>query len=183
MKKLIFTLMVISAPAVLFAQGLGIGLKGGVNFANVAWEDVNTSSITSWHIGGYININFSERFGITPEVLWTGQGTERDNATLNTNYIAVPVMLRFKVIPVIFLEAGPQFSFLTNVDDDDLDIEDQLKDNDFGLALGAGLNLPLGFNAGARYIWGFTNIHEVSGEEIKNKTFQIYVGWTIFGEK
>ena len=55
------------------------------------------------------------------------------------------------------------------------DIKDQLKNNDFGLAFGAGLHLPLGFNVGVRYILGFTDISDVSTESIKNRTFQVYV--------
>jgi hypothetical protein len=85
---------------------------------------------------------------------------------------------------LLSLEAGPQFSFLTKAEVENAgDVKDQLKNNDFGLAFGAGLHLPLGFNAGVRYVLGFTDISDVSGESIKNRTFQIYLGWTILGAK
>ena len=85
---------------------------------------------------------------------------------------------------MLSLEAGPQFSFLTKAEVEDVgDVMDELKKNDFGLAFGAGVHLPLGFNAGARYVLGFTDISDVSTESIKNRTFQIYIGWTIFGAK
>ena len=182
MKKIILIFAFACVPALLFAQGIGIGIKGGVNFANMDIEDVSTSSITSFHIGGYVNLNISDKFGITPELLFTAQGSEVEDAELNTDYVSVPVMLRFKPVSLISLEAGPIFNFLINAEYDGDDFKDQLKSNEFGLGLGAGLHLPLGFNGGVRYVLGFTNIADFD-EDIKSRTFQIYVGWTIFGAK
>jgi len=185
MKKLFIGLLFMVPSIALVAQGIGIGIKGGVNFANVAAKDISTSSITGFHIGGYVNINISEKFGITPEVLWSAQGAELEDAEFNTDYIAIPIMLRWKPISLISLEAGPQFSFITNAELEGYgDIKDQLKSNSFGLAFGAGVHLPLGFNGGVRYILGFSDISDsADADEIKDRTFQIYVGWTIFGAK
>jgi hypothetical protein len=93
-------------------------------------------------------------------------------------------MLRVKPISLISLEAGPQFSFLTKAESSGIgDIMDQVKKNDFGLAFGAGLNLPFGFNVGARYVLGFSDVSDVSETSIKNRTFQLSVGWTFLGAK
>ena len=184
MKKSLFFLIAMCTPMFLIAQGVGVGIKGGVNFANVDAEDISTSSITDLHIGAYVNLNISEKFGITPEVLWTAQGAELEDAEFNMDLISVPVMLRFKPISLISLEAGPQFSFITSAEVEGVDIKDQLKSNAFGMAIGAGVHLPLGLNGGIRYILGFTNISEADDvDNIKDRTFQIYVGWTLFGAK
>lgn len=183
MKKNVLILSILFIPFTMFAQGVGIGIKGGANFANMEIKDVNSKSITDFHIGAYVNLNISEKFGITPEILYTAHGSELDNAKINTDYFAVPVMFRFKPISLISLQAGPQFSFLSKAEKDGANIKDQLKENDFGIAFGAGLHLPLGINGGVRYVLGFTNISEVANEEAKNRTLQIYVGWTIFGAK
>lgn len=186
MKKIIYTLAlgIFLIPFTSNAQGIGIGIKAGANFANqeIDAPDFNNESITSFHGGAYVNIMFSEKFGITPELLYTAQGSKVEDAKFNTDYVAIPVMLRWKPISLISLQAGPQFSFLTKGEFDGEDIKDQLKNNDFGLAVGAGVHLPLGLNAGIRYVWGFTNINEVGEDEIKNRTFQLYVGWTLFGQ-
>lgn len=183
MKKNNLILLILLVPFSMFAQGVGIGIKGGANFANMAIKDVSSESITDFHIGAYVNLNVSDKFGITPEILYSAQGSKVNNATVNTDYFAVPVMLRFKPISLISLEAGPQFSFLSKAKSGGVDIKSQLKNNDFGAAFGAGLHLPLGFNGGVRYVLGFTNISEVSSMDVKNRTLQIYVGWTIFGAK
>jgi len=173
------------APIVILAGGgVGLGIKAGANFANQAVTDVSTKTITDYHFGAYLNLNFTDKFGITPEVLYSAYGSKWDDVKVNYDYIALPVMIRFKPIKLLSLEAGPQFSFLTKAKEEGVgDVKDQLKKNDFGLAFGAGLHLPLGFNVGARYVLGFTNVSDVSEGSIKNRTFQVYVGWTILGAK
>lgn len=185
MKKLIIVLFVLILPVAIYAQaGIGFGVKGGANFANQAVKDINTESITDFHVGAFVNLNFSENLGIRPEVLFSANGSEWEDVQVNTSYVAIPIMLCIKPISLISIEAGPQFSFLTKAETEGVgDIKDQLKNNDFGLALGAGLHLPFGLQAGARYVLGFTNISEVSEEEIKNRTFQIYLGLTLLGAK
>lgn len=181
-KTIVFLMVALMAPVALMAQGVGIGVKGGVNFANQNIEDISTESITSYHVGGYLNLDFSESFGITPEVLFSALGSKVDDVTVNTSYISIPVMLRVKPISLLSVEAGPQFSFLTQADHETLgDIKDQLKNNDFGLAFGAAIHLPIKLQIGARYVLGFTNISEVSEQEIQNRTFQIYAGLTLLG--
>jgi len=185
MKKAILTILVIvTATLVIYAQGVGLGIKGGVNFANQAVKDVNTKSITNFHAGAYLNLNISKKFGITPEVLYTANGSKWVDTKVNTHYIAIPVMFRIMPVKLLSLEAGPQFSFLTKAEIEGVsDAKDQIKNNDFGMAFGVGLHLPMGLNAGVRYVYGFTNISKVSEEEVKNRTFQIYVGLTILGAK
>ena len=188
-KTTLILLAFLIVPLVSFSQGVGIGVKAGANFANLNFEDpdVSPESVTNFHFGGYLNLNLTDKFGITPEVLFSSQGSEFDGMKIDMTYIAIPVMLKFKPVSFLFVEAGPQFSFLTKAEMDfgqgTEDIKDQLKNNDFGLGFGAGVNLPLGFNAGARYVLGFSNISDVSEETIQNRTFQIYVGWTILGAK
>jgi hypothetical protein len=184
MKNSFLLLLLILAPMVLQAQGIGLGIKAGANFANQDVTDISIKTATDFHIGAYLNLNLSDKFGITPEVLYTAYGSKWDDAKVDFDYIAIPVMLRYKPIKLISLEAGPQFSFLTKAKVEDIgDVTDQMKNNDFGLAFGAGLHLPLGFNVGARYVLGFSNISETSGESIKNRTFQISLGWTFIGAK
>lgn len=184
MKKSILVAVLFLVPFIIQAQGVGLGIKAGANFANPDVTDIDIKTATDFHLGAYVNVNFSDKFGITPEVLYSAYGSEWENVKVDLDYVAIPVMLRYKPIKLLSLEAGPQFGFLTKANVEDVgDVKDQLKNNDFGLAFGAGVHLPLGFNAGARYVLGFTNISDVSEESIKNRTLQIYVGWTIFGAK
>ena len=186
MKKAILITMVFTFAALTFyAQtGVGVGIKAGANFANQNVKDISTKTITNYHVGAYLNLNLSEKFGIRPEVLYSAQGSKWEDAKVDFNYVAIPVMLRVKPVEVLSLEVGPQFSFLTKAHVEGVgDVMDQLKKNDFGLAFGAGLQLPLGFNIGARYVLGFTDVSDVSESSIKNRIFQLYAGWTFLGAK
>jgi hypothetical protein len=184
MKKSFLFLVIILVPLFVQAQGVGVGIKAGANFANPTSSNISIESATNFHVGGYVNLNFSKHWGITPELLYSAYGSTWDNAKVKLDYVAIPVMLRYKPISLLSLEAGPQFSFLTKANNESIsEFKDQLKNNDFGLAFGAGLHLPLGLNVGARYILGFTNIYDVDENSIKNRTLQIYVGWTLFGAK
>lgn len=190
MKKTFLFFLTLLIPVILTSQGIGLGIKGGANFANQDVSNISVKTATNYHVGAYLNINFTKKWGITPEVQYSVYGVKWDDGTnlhdakVNLDYVSIPVMLRFKPIPLISLEAGPQFSILTKAHLETVgDIKDQLKNNDFGLAFGAGLHLPLGLNAGARYILGFTNIADVQSETAKNRVIQVYVGWTLFGAK
>ena len=184
MKKLIFTLALLSGPAFLFAQGVGVGIKAGANFSTYSSDNFSTSSVTKYHVGAYVNFNFSEKWGVTPEVLWSSQGTEIEGVgDFNTDFITVPILLRWKPVDLIFIEAGPQFNFLTNAEIDNDDVKDQLKSTTTCAAFGAGVSLPLGFIGGLRYVVGLTDLSDNDAVEFKDGTFQVYVGWTIFGAK
>jgi hypothetical protein len=165
-----------------------VGLKAGVNFANQSLSNFqinDTESITGFHAGVYVPIYFSEKWGIVPEVLFSSVGSETPDGANDFTYVSVPVMIRFKPASFISFEAGPQISSLIDaVTADDTYNKDDFKNSDFGLGLGATIHLPLGLNAGARYVWGFTNVSEIGNDtEVKNTTFQIFAGWTIFGKK
>ena len=73
--------------------------------------------------------------------------------------------------------------FLTNAEIDNDDVKDQLKSTTTCAAFGAGVNLPLGFTGGLRYVIGLTDLSDNDTVEFKDGTFQIYIGWTIFGDK
>lgn len=166
------------------AQGVGIGIKGGMNFANQSITDISTDTRTGFHGGAYLVIAFSEKWGIQPELLYSSQGAELPTEASEFKYMSIPILLRFKPVSVLSIEAGPQFSKLLDAKVGSDNIKDEIKSSDFGLALGATLHLPLGLQGGLRYVWGFSNVSDLpDNTEIKNSVVQVFVGWTIFGAK
>lgn len=194
MKKIFLSITVLLCLLItseIHAQGIGIGIKAGANFANQSISllstNFSTDGITGFHGGVYVVINFSDKWGIQPEAFYSMVGSEIPdvNGLNKFNYLSVPVLLRYQPISFLSIEAGPQFSSLLSVKDiDGESIEDQFKGSDFGLALGATLHLPLGLNASMRYVWGLTNVSDLQVDsEVTNTVFQISAGWTIFGAK
>ena len=94
---------------------------------------------------------------------------------LNLDYIAVPLLAKFYVLPnTLSITAGPQFSFLVNDADEILDTKK------FDVAASGGLELKIiaGLFAQARYNIGLTKVSdsEFAGDA-KNAVFQLSVGY------
>ncbi len=196
MKKIYLTLALLIICTISFA-GPGLGIKGGANFAtqdaSLLGVDIETSNITGFVGGVYVNWFFGDKIALQPELLYSRkgsvsdliQGTNSDNSDNKLTYFDIPVLLRWQVIKFLNLHAGPQFSILTKAEADlgssVVDIKDELKNSDVGLIVGAEANLPLRLNLTARYVFGLTDVSNVEDIEIKNSTFQLTLGIRLIG--
>ncbi len=166
MKKIVLVIMaVIGVSLYGNAQSVHFGAKGGVNFADLS--DVSGSGRTGYHIGLLAEIGFAQ-FAIQPEVLYSAQGLE----DLELDYLNVPILAKYYVIPNLSIEVGPQFGI--NVQDDDWD---DVKSFDMGGAVGVGYKLG-DFFAQARYNFGFSDA--IDNTSAKNSVFQLSVGYLFF---
>jgi hypothetical protein len=174
-------LMMVSVQSFGQAQ-FALGLKGGLNFANINTDlDGTYKSRTGYHLGAFALIKLT-KIGIQPEIIFSQQGSKVKDPTFgdvesNFSYVNVPVILKLYTIAGINLQVGPQFGFLTSAEVDDQDIKDELKGSDISIALGAGWDLPFGLSIDGRYNWGVTNVSE-SGD-IKNQVWQVSVGYKL----
>ncbi|WP_420577770.1 porin family protein [Ekhidna sp.] len=176
MKKTLLTLSLVLISAIAFSQAsVSLGLKAGANFANTNID--GAESITSYHGGAYGMFKFT-KIGIQPEILFSKQGSDG----VDLNYVNVPVMLKFYLAAGLNLQAGPQFGILLNAEDDaGNDLKDTLKGSDLSAAIGAGWDAPFGLNFTARYVLGLSDINDESGgTDVKNRMFQLSVGYTLF---
>ncbi|MEM7107402.1 MAG: porin family protein [Bacteroidota bacterium] len=177
--------------------GFRLGLKGGLNFANVD-TNIDTDSRTGFHAGAFATIKIA-KFAIQPELIYSAQGSEFqfddfESAKSNFNYLNIPVMFKLYLIGGLNLQAGPQFGFLlgANSEDDLLesaineisnaedisDLKDAYKGSDVSVGLGVGLDLPFGLTADARYNLGLSEIDDNEAvQATKNQVFQLSVGY------
>lgn len=186
MKKTILTFVLAVAAFCSFAQAqFSVGLKGGLNFANLDVSDVEATykNRTGYHLGAFTLIKFAN-FGIQPEIIFSEQGSKVKDPTLgdfesNFSYVNVPIILKLYTVAGINLQAGPQFGFLTSAEVDGNNFKDQLKNSDTSLALGAGWDLPFGLTIDARYNLGLKNVSDQSAYDIKNQVWQVSLGYKI----
>ena len=97
-------------------------------------------------------------------------------------------MFQYNATPKFYLEAGPQFSFLTNakVKSNDAVVEaagnalintDTLKTFDFGAGIGAGYWFTPNVGINARYVAGFSDIAKDrasnDSNRARNNNFQV----------
>lgn len=192
MKKILSLLVLLSAiSGGVYAQGISGGLKLGMNLANqtISAEGltVSPSFRTSIHAGGFVTIMVSEKFGVQPEVLYSGQGAKNGDFAFKANYITVPVLLRWNFTPLFSIHAGPQVGVLMSAKEEyqgqSEDVKDDYKGTDIGVAAGLGIDLPMGVNFGFRFVKGMTNIVDSDDYKQKNYALQFSVGYKLFGKK
>ena len=183
MKKSLLTLTFILAAVFVFAQAsVAIGIKAGPNFANADVDNINSDGITSFHGGAYGLIKLAN-IGIQPEILWSRQGSDLGGGfgEVNTDYVNIPVMVKFYLPLGLNLQGGPQFGMLLNAEDDAGDADDRFKNSDLSAALGAGWDAPFGLQFSARYILGLSDVSDGDGTaEYRNRMFQLSIGYSLF---
>lgn len=175
MKKIFLLAMLLSGTFIAQAQ-LRIGIKAGANFADFdsAFE---TKMRTGFHFGLAAELKLPANFAIQPELLYSAQGADVTLAKIETieyNYIAVPVMVKYYILSdILSLEAGPQFSFLVN-DKNNFNVGDS-STFDFAALGGIGLHLGKHVFIQGRYVIGLTEAS--TNADFKNKVIQISAGY------
>lgn len=192
MKKLLFIVIILSLTLISCgtANKARIGAKAGVNFSDITGDDVDSfKGLTSFHLGGVVEIPISDGFSFQPELLYSAQGSDYEESSFSgsvkADYLNVPLLAKIYVGEGLSVEAGPQVGFLMSAKDEydggDEDIKDFLKSTDFGVNLGLGYRLESGLNFGARYNLGLSNVNDSpdldGGAEYKNGVIQVSVGY------
>lgn len=204
MKKLILLTVLVFAFNFANAQKVKYGVKAGLNIANaIISEDgaPSTSSVTSFHVGGFAEINISKKLFFQPELVYSMQGTNfslpvdvngtvySTNNTFKLSYINIPLMFKYYPQEKFYFEAGPQIGLLTSAKlevevagygSNTQDAKELFKSSDFGLNFGLGYNFTKRVTSNVRYNLGLSNIADTeSGDNstIKNSVFSISLGY------
>jgi hypothetical protein len=182
MKKISLVVMGLALTTMSFAQHVQFGLKAGVNLADIDDSQAPTDKRTAYHFGALAHIHLSRSWAIQPEVVYSAQGAEYNEAAYNgtdkVNYINVPVLIQYMTPQGLRFQAGPQVGFLTSakfknrVDENEIDIEDVFDNADFSVALGVGYLTPIGLGVDARYNLGVNNVYKNENPSAKNNVWQ-----------
>lgn len=196
MKKIILSVVMLSATIFVSQAQVQYGLKAGANFYTFGGDEVENEDLNSkfgLHIGGLVNFSVSEKFKVQPEIVFSIQGSKQTDGTdelnWNFNYLNIPIMAQFYVSNGFFLETGPQigFNLKAEIKDEEsgttFDLDDEIKSTDISWGLGAGYKTASGFGFGARYNLGLSSIAEESDVDIKNRGFQVGVFYLFGGKK
>ncbi|MCV9385727.1 porin family protein [Reichenbachiella ulvae] len=176
-----------------------LGVKAGLNLNSSSVDAATTGGTvkevadtrTGYHFGAYGVINLGP-LGIQPEAYFSVQGADVtiDGASgaIKTNYLQVPILVRFNFLKMFNVHAGPQFGMVLTDDYEGAaeELKGNLASSDFSVAAGVGVDLPFNLNVTVRYVNGFTDMVEdannASGiESMKNAMFQFSVGYALLG--
>ncbi|TAE47503.1 MAG: PorT family protein [Bacteroidetes bacterium] len=152
---------------------LQLGIKGGASLKDVQnYIDGSASAIAQnpMGVGAHFGVFLAlagEKWALQPEVLYSNRGAavSAGNLTgnLNLNYLSVPVMLRRKLIPLIWVEAGPEAGFLYSaqsiVSGQKIDASTIYSSTiDLGVNVGLIVAPFKSLKAGARYYYGLKSV-------------------------
>ncbi|WP_281337190.1 porin family protein [Flavobacterium eburneipallidum] len=175
-KTLLITTLLIAISFSTKAQTLQIGVKAGLNYANLNGTQIQTDAITSYHAGLVAEIKLLDKFAIQPELLYTTQGASYENVgeefKNELGYIAIPVLAKIYLSDSFSLELGPQASFLLS-EKDKFNPADS-KTFEFGAAAGLGLKITKNLFIQGRYVLGLTDVSPDA--EYKNSVVQVSAG-------
>lgn len=189
---MLFTLSVLALfTGSLMAQNpVYLGVKGGANLSKIDGVAYKDNFQLGYQLGGFLGVRLFENVGIQGEVLFNQTNTKLSDSYADTwdsafdkgktlNYVSVPVLLKLNPDGMVSFDVGPQFSFLTNRNENLWQNGEKLfKNSDFSFVAGAGLNLkPLVIYA--RYVWGFADISDF-GDKANSQQIQLGVGLRFF---
>lgn len=179
------------------------GIKAGINTSDFNGDDAVNSEVREDFSGGiFLNYRFNERWSLQPEFIFNQKGAdlepgltgEKDMAAYKFGYLNIPVLAKL-YIPVGSmlspnLYAGPEVGLKVYGESNNSDISEELKDTEFGLAFGAGLDVNIGSNPenlirtvglDIRYSLGLTNVFDDTPQvrEAKNSVFltALFIGF------
>ncbi len=199
--------MMLAGPA---SAQLGFGVKGGLNVADLKdLETVDTldkfekESQTGFVGGAYVKLPFGP-FRLQVEGLYSRKGAKGTSSSgpslaskpweTRLTYLEIPVLLKYEFpTPLLkpFFYGGASLAFLMKaelrnerINSDWVDYKDFTKSTDYGLVVGAGIEL-VGITLEGRYTHGLSNTVDDESEdklitEAKNKTWSVMAGFDFF---
>lgn len=189
-KTLIFLPLFVLIVLAGTAQGFHLGAKLGANMDKIAGKSFSDEFKLGYHLGGFVEIDFSKTLGIQPELLFSQTNTKvtddldellEPGDEINLNYLNIPILLRINASKLLTLHVGPQFSILMNKDDNLLENgEAAFKSGDFAMVAGAQLNLG-SLRVYGRYNIGLSDISDIDNQDSwKSQQIQFGLGLRIF---
>ncbi len=170
MKRIAVLVVFCLVSTIAFSQ-VDYGVRVGYNISNLDFEPAPT--FTNKHrngfaFGGFIDYQFSEKFSIMPELMYSAEGAKAK--ALRANYIKMPITFRFH-FGEFSIGIGPEASLKT------WSYEDNFANLLFNGVGSVKYDISKRFFIDARYTYGFMNIlDDELAFESKNSCIQIGFG-------
>jgi hypothetical protein len=194
-------IMALLLLAPLFSHA-GIGLKAGLNFANVtSASGINAGSRSGFVAGVFFGSPPMGLMGFRSEFLFSRQGYDFGSNTttgsVQLDYIIMPSLMVINLGKIAQIQAGAQVSYLLKANVAGASTGDPATDKimdlfnrfDYGLAGGLEITPFKGFLIGARINLSFGNMYKdpttfaggtpsfFPSVDAKNNVFQLYTGY------
>lgn len=135
--------------------------------------------------GAEFGYNISEQFGISAGLLYTMQGGKvKDAENENVDYLNIPILANYYIIPGLAIKAGVQPGFLVSAKYDGVDIKDLYQKFDIAIPIGLSYEFD-NFVIDARYNLGVGNIIDkdlskwAGDAKVHNSVIMLTLGYKI----
>jgi Outer membrane protein beta-barrel domain len=175
------------------AQGIKMGVKGGVNLSNIGSSSFKSDYLFAFQGGAFFEIDFNKKVGIQPEILFSQTSLKKgvgfdslyagisnlaSDGNVTLSYLSIPVLLRYNVNKLLTIHVGPQYSILIDKKETLLaNGKSAFANGEFSIVGGLQLNLTF-FRVYARYNIGLTNINDIQDKDKwQNQQLQFGIGF------
>jgi hypothetical protein len=182
-----------TAPKPLF------GLKLGMNVETITssdWVKANNLGVTGGFFAGF----HKNKFGVRAEILVSTTSYKStikidsggNVGDFNVVYFNVPLLFEYNITSWLSIQVGPQYNNLVSITKNaafNSDPKVLFTPGGFSGAIGLEGKLPHNVIAGARYIYGFSNLNNykaistvnnvLSSQDWHTRSLQIYLGYSI----
>lgn len=183
----LFTFLLAGAASAQF----DLGIKAGTNISKIQGRSFKDEFRYGYLLGGYAEIGLGGKISIQPEVLFVQSQTRVDSSfksiyqnvfssgnNIKLNYLAIPLLVNYKLGNVLSLQAGPQFSILMDKNKTLLQNGKNAFDNgDFSMLGGVQLDISK-LRITGRYAVGLNNINDLDNQnKWRNEAIQLSLGF------
>lgn len=169
-----------------------VGVRIGTNISKIEGKSFKQEFNYGYLLGGFAEIGLGNKFSLQPEVLFNQYSTtldssfshiyqnvfSSDQSKVKLNYLSVPILLSYKLLGPISIQAGPQFGVL--IDHSKTLVQNggqAFKNGDFAMLAGVQIKVAM-LRVTGRYSVGLNNINDIDNQDKwKNQNIQLSVGF------
>lgn len=169
-----------------------IGAKAGVNIVKINAISFSDQFEYGYHAGGFLEIGLiPKKLSLQPELLWSQYSTTVASSyttvyqnvitsaqlQVDLSYLTIPILLNYKFVGPLYLQAGPQYGILMDKGQSILQNGEQaFKKGAFSMIGGVQIRLTK-ISLNARYVAGLNNINDIDNKDSwKSQAIQVSLG-------
>lgn len=181
---------------------IDLGLKLGANMAKLSGDSWDNGYKASFLAGAFVGMR-AHKAGVQIEFFFSqsnysvqghnfydaysqfynNAADSAKNGAFRVTYMNIPVLFQYKVVPLLWLQIGPQYSGVVSVNDVNglvKDSKELFKSGSVSGVIGLELKLPLHIDFGARYVVGLSSMNNTDvSEGWQQRQLQVHIGYTI----
>lgn len=199
MKKIVIIFLMATAVSTVKAQNFHFGIKTGINLSKETKteverqvQDFDKEFRKGLHIGGIVTYSINKEWELEGNLMYSQQGykeylfsieNNRTIYSIRSNYINLPIAIKYYPLEHLYIEMGPQIGFLISKKhkiqgEGNITKYIPLKPKHIDLSLFCGLGYKFSNNIllEARYIHGINNTYKNVALS-QNRNIQISIGY------